>query len=635
LPPVITNQPGSQTVPAGANPAFLIAATGSGILKYQWRFGGTNLATATTSVLGLNNVQSSSAGGYSAIVSNNFGSATSSVALLSVTNPACFPTPTGLVGWWQAEGSAVDAISGNSGGLVGDASFALGKVGQAFALDGNGDGILLNNVAGLQLQDFTIEAWIKRSSTTMVSSGVGVEGLVFCSALNGYDFGLDGSGLPFFGKTGVDEVKGGTGIIDTSFHHLAVTKAGTNVVFYVDGSANLAATNYTTVFQSNTVAGIGFRGDTTGNSFRGVIDELGFFNRALSPAEVQSLYNSTSAGKCPTSLAWSTQPVNQIATVGANASFTGAVSGSRPVTYQWRLNGAAVNIATNSALSLTGVTCFQAGNYTLSASNATGSITSSNAALALVLPVLLTNGSFETGNAAGWILSDISSPVSPLAVRGAGFNSGYGFFNTAPTDGSYCLTHGFDGNGPGRIRAAFDVTFPPSPITLTFSYRMAWDMQNYGGATAARTFAVTIEPYGGGPALQTNTILTAAPGTSIYDTGNLFATLNLSAFSGRAVRVSFDANIPEWFTGPGFFQLDNVALSYLPVPPFAFAKSGPNLVLTWPVAFSNFTAQVATNLSAPIAWTTVSTNLIIRSATNASLTLPITPGNKFFRLRSL
>ena len=72
--------------------------------------------------------------------------------------------------------------------------------------------------------------------------------------------------------------------------------------------------------------------------------------------------------------------------------------------------------------------------------------------------------------------------------------------------------HGFDGNGPGRIRAAVDVFLPPSPVTLSFNYRLAWDMQTYGGSTQPRTFTVVIEPYGGGAGLQTNLIFTAFTG---------------------------------------------------------------------------------------------------------------------------
>jgi hypothetical protein len=286
-------------------------------------------------------------------------------------------------------------------------------------------------------------------------------------------------------------------------------------------------------------------------------------------------------------------------------------------------------------LNVVGVNYFKVGTYSVTASNLAGAITSSNATLGFLLPPLVPNGSFETGTAAGWILADIGDPLNPLAVHGAGYSPGFGFFSSAPSDGNFCLTFGFDGGGPGQIRAALDVVLPPSPVTLTFTYRAGWDMQNYSGSTKSRTFGVTIEPYGGGTALQTNTLLTAAPGTANYDTGNIVASIDLSAFSGRAIRISFDANIPEYFTGPGFFQLDNIVLSYQAVPPLTIARAGSNAVLSWPVVFSNFTAQAGASLPPSAGWSMLSTNSIVRSPTNASITVPAGSGYQFYRLKSL
>jgi hypothetical protein len=42
-------------------------------------------------------------------------------------------------------------------------------------------------------------------------------------------------------------------------------------------------------------------------------------------------------------------------------------------------------------------------------------------------------------------------------------------------------------------------------------------------------------------------------------------TVNISPFVNQGIRVVFEWFIPESFTGPGFFQLDNV-LVHSPVP---------------------------------------------------------------------
>ena len=83
--PAITMQPVSQSVNAGANISFTVAASGTAPLSYQWRKGGTPIAGATTTALNLTAVTTADAGSYSALVTNVAGSATSANAMLTVT----------------------------------------------------------------------------------------------------------------------------------------------------------------------------------------------------------------------------------------------------------------------------------------------------------------------------------------------------------------------------------------------------------------------------------------------------------------------------------------------------------------------------------------------------------------------
>ena len=157
-------------------------------------------------------------------------------------------------------------------------------------------------------------------------------------------------------------------------------------------------------------------------------------------------------------------------------------------------------------------------------------------------------------------------------------------------------------------------------------------MSNYSGSTLPRTFAVTLQPSGGGTPLHTFTLLTAAPGTANPDTGPSSGSLDISTYSGRGLRVSFDATVPEFFTGPGFFQFDNVVLSYSIVPPLLITQSGSNIVLLWPASTTNYTLQASGDLTMSNSWSAIGTNLIVHGATNTSATLPITPNPTFYRL---
>jgi hypothetical protein len=86
-PATITTQPFSQTVAAGASALFTVAAGGSSPLAYQWRFNTTNLLGATSNSFTVVNVQAANTGNYSVVVSNAYGSVTSSIATLSLGVP--------------------------------------------------------------------------------------------------------------------------------------------------------------------------------------------------------------------------------------------------------------------------------------------------------------------------------------------------------------------------------------------------------------------------------------------------------------------------------------------------------------------------------------------------------------------
>jgi hypothetical protein len=83
VPAGIATQPLSQTVVAGQNATFNVAASGTALLSYQWSWNGTTLSGATNSVLTLTNVQMTKAGSYMVVVNNNYGSVTSVVATLT------------------------------------------------------------------------------------------------------------------------------------------------------------------------------------------------------------------------------------------------------------------------------------------------------------------------------------------------------------------------------------------------------------------------------------------------------------------------------------------------------------------------------------------------------------------------
>ena len=79
--------PSSVTVLPGTNASFTVTAAGSRPLSYEWLVNGTPLDGETNATLMLTNVQYSQSGnGYSVIVTNGGGSATSASATLNLIN---------------------------------------------------------------------------------------------------------------------------------------------------------------------------------------------------------------------------------------------------------------------------------------------------------------------------------------------------------------------------------------------------------------------------------------------------------------------------------------------------------------------------------------------------------------------
>lgn len=84
LTPQITDQPDSVTVCEGEGTGFSVVASGSG-LTYQWRRNTVNISGATGPSYNILSATAGSAGNYDVVVTNNCGSTTSNVAVLTVT----------------------------------------------------------------------------------------------------------------------------------------------------------------------------------------------------------------------------------------------------------------------------------------------------------------------------------------------------------------------------------------------------------------------------------------------------------------------------------------------------------------------------------------------------------------------
>ena len=214
----------------------------------------------------------------------------------------CAQPPSGMVGWWPGDGNANDIIGGNNGG---GATFAPGMVGRAFSFNGTDASVSIPDSTVLELgaSDFTIDFWLRTTQTG------GADGTLLwktsCSGpctgwqvwkrsdLNGVDMQVCDQ------VTGCQQWGARTAVNDGQWHLIAFMRSGTTLNAYLDGQ------NDTTVITDPAAADptnglpLLFGTSTSPVSpFNGLIDEVEIFNRALSAAEIQAIYNAGHAGKC-------------------------------------------------------------------------------------------------------------------------------------------------------------------------------------------------------------------------------------------------------------------------------------------------------------------------------------------------
>lgn len=201
------------------------------------------------------------------------------------------------VGYWPLDentGTTAYDKSGNGNdatmnGSLTSASWLPAKNGSGLDFDGSGDYIEAANDSTLDITgDITISAWIKRDLTDDYSPFVAKTD---SSTTWDYDFYIvNGSNnLRFYSDaTTPTTITSSGSITDTAWHHIAVTRSGSTVTFYIDGILDSTGTMSGSFNNNPDPVWIGSDGF---DDFDGKMDDVKIYNYARTVAQIAYDYN--------------------------------------------------------------------------------------------------------------------------------------------------------------------------------------------------------------------------------------------------------------------------------------------------------------------------------------------------------
>jgi len=151
MPPSITQHPQSQTVPPGGSVTFTVAASGTEPLSYQWQKDAGDISGATATSYTIDPVAEADAGNYRCVVTNDYGTATSDEAVLTVAELPTGAYPIVDTGQTTCYGNSTEITCPADGQAFYGQDAQYSGFAPSYTLSGDGLSVL-DNVTGLTWQ---------------------------------------------------------------------------------------------------------------------------------------------------------------------------------------------------------------------------------------------------------------------------------------------------------------------------------------------------------------------------------------------------------------------------------------------------------------------------------------------------
>jgi hypothetical protein len=257
--------------------------------------------------------------------------------------PPYVPT-NGLQGWWPFSGNANDVSGNNNNGTVNGATLVSdrnGNIASAFDFNGQGDYISVSDNSHLRFSSHTISLWYYRYGNPLVQTGVcGNTGIEFLIS-KGQDIANNAITISQSNDYGQIYQIPPTQVAENyslgAWNNIICTydSISSSAKLYLNGILTSSMNNVSwNCFSniSNLTFGVHseFINTTCTFYYKGMLDDIGIWNRALTQQEITDLFNAVNCANNTTI----TPQTNSIVT-GNAASFTATTSDPNP-NYVWQ-----------------------------------------------------------------------------------------------------------------------------------------------------------------------------------------------------------------------------------------------------------------------------------------------------------
>ena len=222
--------------------------------------------------------------------------------------PCDVPCARGLTALYRGEGNARDS-AGHQHALANRVTYVPGRYGRAFSIDGSPAYVSIPSAVGELEGEFTIALWIKtdraarffaRRASCWLNPG-----------FRGFDMGVHTDGrfdLEVFSYGALTHftMQSSVSAYDDQWHHAALVRRGATMSFYIDGQsagAHRFDADFIDPYSTPVYLGVsrcvqgapGADGTYDDRQWlRGAVDEVAFYSRALTDAELGDI----AAGRC-------------------------------------------------------------------------------------------------------------------------------------------------------------------------------------------------------------------------------------------------------------------------------------------------------------------------------------------------